>query len=94
MIKENFVRMFEDSFRRYWDLEAFTDYETKFTLTYGQVAEQVEKLHLLFEQCGIQKNDRIASAQTLAVQLEEFADDPGKIYMIPAGLKLLKIERK
>ncbi|MBR4637163.1 MAG: AMP-binding protein [Bacteroidales bacterium] len=60
MIKENFVRLFEDSFRRYWDLEAFTDYETKFTLTYGQVAEQVEKLHLLFEQCGIQKNDRIA----------------------------------
>mgnify|MGYP002857017714 CR=1 FL=1 len=37
MIKENFVRLFEDSFRRYWNLEAFTDYETRFTLTYGQV---------------------------------------------------------
>ena len=43
MIKENFVRLFEDSFRRNWDREAFTDYETKYTLTYGQVAELVEK---------------------------------------------------
>jgi len=54
------VRLFEDSFRRNWDLEAFTDYETKYTLTYAQVAEQVEKLHLLFEQCGIQKNDKVS----------------------------------
>jgi len=60
MIKENFVRLFEDSFRRNWDLEAFTDYETKYTLTYGQVAEKVEKLHILFEQCGIQKNDKVS----------------------------------
>ncbi len=60
MIKDNFVRMFEDSFRRYWNLEAFTDYETKYTLTYAQVAEQVEKLHILFEQCGIEKNDKVA----------------------------------
>ncbi len=60
MVKENFVRMFEDSFRQNWDREAYTDYETKYTLTYAQVAEQVEKLHLLFEQCGIEKNDKIS----------------------------------
>lgn len=52
--------MFEDSFRQNWELEAFTDYETKYTLTYAQVAEQVEKLHLVFKQCGIEKNDKIA----------------------------------
>ena len=33
MVKENFVRMFEDSFRQNWDLPAFSDYETKYTLT-------------------------------------------------------------
>jgi len=60
MVKENFVRMFEDSFRQNWDLPAFSDYETKYTLTYGQVAEQVEKLHLLFKQCGIEKNDKVS----------------------------------
>jgi long-chain acyl-CoA synthetase len=60
MVKENFVRMFEDSFRRNWDLEAFTDYETKYTLTYAQVAEKVEKLHLLFQQCGIKKYDKVS----------------------------------
>lgn len=52
--------MFEDSFRRNWDLEAFTDYETKYTLTYAQVAEKVEKLHLLFQQCGIKKYDKVS----------------------------------
>ncbi|MBQ8101113.1 MAG: AMP-binding protein [Paludibacteraceae bacterium] len=60
MVKENFVRMFEDSFRQNWDLEAYTDYETKYTMTYAQVAEQVEKLHLLFQQCGIEKNDKVS----------------------------------
>lgn len=60
MVKENFVRMFEDSFRQNWDLEAYTDYETKYTMTYAQVAEQVEKLHLLFKQCGIEKNDKVS----------------------------------
>ncbi len=52
--------MFEDSFRQNWELEAFTDYETKYTLTYAQVAEQVEKLHLVFRECGIEKNDKVA----------------------------------
>ena len=60
MVNKNFVRMFEDSFRMNWEKEAFTDYETKYTLTYAQVAEQVEKLHLLFRECGIEKNDKVA----------------------------------
>ena len=60
MVNKNFVRMFEDSFRQNWEYEAFTDYETKYTLTYAQVAEQVEKLHILFRQCGIEKNDCIS----------------------------------
>jgi len=58
--KYNFVKMFERSFREHWDLEAVTDYDTRVTLTYGQLAINIEKLHILFKECGIKKNDKIA----------------------------------
>lgn len=60
MIKENFIRLYEDSFRNNWDLEAYTDYGENKTLTYAQIAEEVARLHLLFEQCEIKPNDKIA----------------------------------
>ncbi len=60
MLKENFIRLFEDSFRNNWDLPAFTDYGTDKTLTYGEAAAEVERLHLLFDVCGVQKNDKVA----------------------------------
>ena len=58
--KYNFVKIFERSFREHWDLEAVTDYGTDVTLTYGQLAINIEKLHILFKECGIKKNDKIA----------------------------------
>jgi long-chain acyl-CoA synthetase len=60
MIKENFIRLFEDAFRKYWDLPAYSNYGEDMTLTYSDVAKRVVKLHILFEQCGIKKDDRIA----------------------------------
>lgn len=60
MIKENFIRLFEDSFRKNWELEAYTNYGEGLTLTYAQVAEEIAKLHLLFEQTELKKNDKIA----------------------------------
>lgn len=56
----NFVKMFERSFRDNWELEAVTDYGTDVTLTYGQLAINIEKLHILFKECGVKKNDKIA----------------------------------
>jgi len=58
--KYNFVKMFERSFRENWELEAVTDYGTDVTLTYGQLAINIEKLHILFKECGVKKNDKIA----------------------------------
>lgn len=58
--KFNFVKMFERSFRENWDIEAVTDYGTDVTLTYGQLAINIEKLHILFKECGVKKNDKIA----------------------------------
>ena len=56
----NFVKYFERSFKEHWNLPAVTDYGTDVTLTYGQLAINIEKLHILFKECGIKKNDKIA----------------------------------
>ena len=56
----NFVKIFERSFRDNWDLPAVSDYGTPNTLTYGQLAINIEKLHILFKECGIKKDDKIA----------------------------------
>ena len=58
--KYNFVKYYERSFRENWDMEAVTDYGTDVTLTYGQLAINIRKLHILFAECGIKKNDKIA----------------------------------
>ena len=58
--EENLIKIYENSFRKNWDLEAVTDYGTSVTLTYGQMAERIAYLHLLFERVGIQEGDRIA----------------------------------
>ena len=58
--EENLIKIYENSLCKNWDLEAVTDYGTSVTLTYGQLAERIAYLHLLFERVGIQENDRIA----------------------------------
>lgn len=60
MIKKNFIRLFEDSFRKNWYLPAFSNYGENITLTYQEAAIQIARLHLLLKECGIEKNDKIA----------------------------------
>lgn len=60
MIQENFIRLFEDSFRKNWDLPAYSNYGEDITLTYNDVAKRVARLHILFEQCKLQPNDKVA----------------------------------
>ena len=42
-----------------WDLDALTDYKGA-TLQYHDVARKIEKLHILFENSGVQQGDKIA----------------------------------
>lgn len=56
---QNFIYFFEASIKKNWDLDALTDYKST-TLQYKDVARKIEKLHILFEQSGIQKGDKIA----------------------------------
>ena len=58
--EENLIKIYENSFRKNWDLEAVTDFGTTVTLTYGQLAERIAYLHLLFERVGVNVGDRIA----------------------------------
>ena len=60
MIKENFIDTLRNSIVDNWNDVAFTDYGTTNSMTYGDVACQIEKLHILFRTCGIEKNDRIS----------------------------------
>lgn len=60
MVQENFIRLFEDAFRRYWELPAYSNYGENTTLTYADVAHKVAKLHILFQQCKLQKGEKVA----------------------------------
>ena len=42
-----------------WDLDALTDYKG-ITLQYHAVARKIEKLHIMFENSGVQRGDKIA----------------------------------
>lgn len=55
----HFISYFNDSVKKYWDLPAVTNYG-KETYTYAQMAEGIEKYHILFEESGIKKGDKVA----------------------------------
>ncbi|MBO4444126.1 MAG: AMP-binding protein [Paludibacteraceae bacterium] len=56
---EGIIQMLEVSLRRNWTLDALTDYKGT-TLQYKDVARKIEKLHIMFEQIGIERGDKIA----------------------------------
>ena len=60
MMKENTIKIFEESFRSNWDLPALSDYNTKQTLTYGDFAKRIARLHLIYKECGLKPGDRVA----------------------------------
>jgi len=61
MIKENFIKLYETSFREHWDLPALTDFGREGSTCYFRdVAREIAYLHVLFEQCQIKKGDKIA----------------------------------
>ncbi len=60
MIKQNFIKLYEESFQKNWELPAITDYKGDNSYTYGELAGEIAKLHLLFGELGIQKGDAIA----------------------------------
>ena len=60
MLKENTIKIYEKSFIDNWELPCLSDYNDKTTLTYGDFARNIARMHLLFEHCGIKQGDKIA----------------------------------
>lgn len=52
-------KLLESSFRKNWNCPALSDYKGV-TLYYRDVARRIEKIHIVFERCGVQKGDRIS----------------------------------
>ena len=55
----SFNEILEKNIQKYWHLDSLTDYEVC-TFQYKDVARIIEKMHILFEEAGIQKGDKIA----------------------------------
>ena len=60
MIQENFIKLYEHSFRTNWELPALTDYGENLTFTYGEVAAEIAKMHLLFRHCQLRRGEKVA----------------------------------
>ncbi len=54
------TKIYEQSFRENFDLPCLTDYGTGETLTYGDFARRIARLHLLFSKAGVKPGDHIA----------------------------------
>ena len=55
----SFNQYIKNAILKNWDADALTDYQGQ-TLQYHDVARKIEKLHIMFENCGITKGDKIA----------------------------------
>lgn len=55
----SFNACIEDAIKTFWNLDALTDYKGA-TLQYQDVARKIEKLHIIFENGGIRRGDKIA----------------------------------
>ena len=58
-MEKSFISFVENSIKKNWDLDALTDYKGA-TLQYKDVARKIEKLHIIFENSGVEKGDKIA----------------------------------
>lgn len=59
IMQESFLYYIEHSIKTHWNHQALSDYKGA-TNTYKDVARKIAKLHLLFENGGIRKGDKIA----------------------------------
>ena len=52
-------KIYQEAFRKNWDRPAISNYQGM-TLHYRDVARRIEKMHIMFEGCGLQKGDKVA----------------------------------
>ena len=52
-------KLFQEAFKKNWDRPAISNYQG-ITLHYRDVARRIEKMHIMFEECGLSKGDKVA----------------------------------
>lgn len=60
MTNRPLIETYQNSFRDHFALPALTNYDDRYTLTYGTLACEISRIHRLFETLGIEKGDKIA----------------------------------
>ncbi|MDR1372873.1 MAG: AMP-binding protein [Dysgonamonadaceae bacterium] len=58
--EKTFIKLYERSFAENFELHAMNDFGSSKVFTYGDVARQVARLHILFEECRICKGEKIS----------------------------------
>lgn len=57
---QNFISLYEKSFRENWDLPCLTYLPTGESITYAQFAERIAMTHIFYESIGIKPGDKVA----------------------------------
>ena len=52
-------KIYQEAFKKHWDRPAISNYQG-ITLHYRDVARRIEKMHIMFEECGLGKGDKVA----------------------------------
>ncbi len=60
VMKQHYLHYLTEVMEHQWNDPALTDYNEDHEYTFGQLAEQMVRLHVLFEQMGIKRGDKIA----------------------------------
>jgi long-chain acyl-CoA synthetase len=58
-MENRFLNLIENSIKTHWNSPVFSDYEGK-TFLYKDMAKEIEKIHILFREMGIEKQDKIS----------------------------------
>ena len=52
-------KIYQEAFKKHWDRPAISNYQG-ITLHYRDVAERIAKMHIMYEECGLQRGDKVA----------------------------------
>ncbi len=55
----NLTQLFEESVKRHWSAPALSDYQVR-TKTYGELAQDIARLHLMWQAMGLQQGEKVA----------------------------------
>ena len=58
-MEQSINKLFENCFKEHWNNLALSNHKGE-SLHFKDVARRIEKLHIVFEECGLQKGDKVA----------------------------------